>query len=311
MSTVDGLMGETEDIIDAMARLKGEGRPFALATVVRTEDLTSAKPGAKALVEADGRLHGWIGGGCTLGAVKRAASQALGDGRARLLRVRPKPDEGTDGADDDEALAEGRELHPSHCPSGGMVELFVEPILPRPTLVVMGTSPVGRALAGLAKGAGFSLALAALPEDQALVGEVDRRIEAFDLGALPGLSDSAVVVATQGKCDRDALAAALASGAGYVAFVGSRKKAEPLKAAMRERGLSAERVGALRAPAGLDIGAATPQEIALSILAEIVQQRRRAAVGSRVERLEIEGGEVESRAVSPVLGACETARDER
>ena len=304
-------MISSDDIIDVMARLKGEGRPFALATVVRTEELTSAKPGAKAVVLSDGGLHGWIGGGCTQGAVKRAAAQAIADGRARLLRVRPKPGEGESSRGDEEALANGRELEPSHCPSGGVVELFVEPILPRPMLVVMGASPVGRALAGLARGSGFSLTLAALPEDQALVVEADRRIEDFELGVLPGLGDSAVVVATQGKRDRDALAAALASGAPYVAFVGSRKKAETLKAAMRERGLTAEQVGGLLAPAGLDIGAATPQEIAVSILAEIVQHRRRAAAaGSRVEHLEIDGGEVESRAVSPALGACEAERNE-
>lgn len=291
----------SEDIFETMARLKGAGQAFALATVVRTEDLTSAKPGAKALIRGDGSLQGWVGGGCTLGAVKRAAAAALGDGRARLIRVRPK------ALLEAERAEAGVELHGSACPSGGTVELFVEPILPRPMLFVIGASPVGRALAALAKGSGFALTFLAPAEDQDLVAEADRRVEGFDLAGGAGLGDGAVVVATQGKGDREALAAALASGAPYVAFVGSRRKAETLKAAMRERGLPEDRVEALHAPAGLDIGAATPQEIALAILAEIVQARRRppeAPPEAAVELTEDAEGSVETRVVSPLLGSC-------
>ncbi len=105
----------SDDIIDCLARMKGDNQPFALATVVRTEDLTSAKAGAKAVIRADGSLIGWIGGGCTLGAVRQAAASALADGRARLLRVRPRPA--------DEPAPEGMEFHKSHCPSGGTVEV--------------------------------------------------------------------------------------------------------------------------------------------------------------------------------------------
>ncbi len=111
-----------EDIIDCMARMKGDGQPFALATVIRTEDATAAKAGAKAVVRADGTVVGWIGGGCTLGAVRKTAAQVLSDGQARLVRIRPK-----------ERLAQepveaGVELHKSACPSGGTVEVFVEPM---------------------------------------------------------------------------------------------------------------------------------------------------------------------------------------
>src|SRR3972149_1484751 len=132
-----------EDIIDCMARMKGDGQPFALATVIRTEDATAAKAGAKAVVRADGTGIGWVGGGCTLGAVRKAAAQALSDGRARLIRVRPKERLAEDPAE------AGVDLHKNACPSGGTVEVFIEPILPRPALIVVGASPVARAPAAL------------------------------------------------------------------------------------------------------------------------------------------------------------------
>ncbi len=290
-----------EDIIDCMARMKGDGQPFALATVIRTQDATAAKAGAKAVVRADGTVVGWIGGGCTLGAVRKAAAQVLSDGQARLVRIRPK-----------ERLAQepaeaGVELHKSACPSGGTVEVFVEPMLPRPALIVAGASPVGRALAELGRRAGFAVTVAALPEDQSGFADVDVRIDGFDLTQVPSAATAYVVVATQGKRDREALSAALACGAPYVAFVGSRKKAATLRTAMLELGLPAEQVDALHAPAGLDIGAATPDEIAVSILAEIVQERRmaaRAARPSAVQIEEIDGGSMESRIVSPMPGDC-------
>ena len=290
-----------EDIIDCMARMKGDGQPFALATVIRTEDATAAKAGAKAVVRADGAVVGWIGGGCTLGAVRKAAAQALSDGRARLIRVRPKERLGEDSAE------AGVELHKNACLSGGTVEIFVEPILARPALFVAGGAPVARALADLGRRSGFTLTVAALPEDQSGHAEADVRIEGFDLTDAPGIATGYVVVATQGKRDREALTAALSSGAPYVAFVGSRKKAETLRAALRDSGIPADQVDALHAPAGLDIGAATPEEIALSILAEIVQERRLAArrrSQPAVQVEEVDGGSMESRVVSPALGAC-------
>jgi xanthine dehydrogenase accessory factor len=291
-----------EDIIDCMARMKGDGQPFALATVIRTEDATAAKAGAKAIVRADGTLVGWIGGGCTLGAVRKAAAQALTDGRARLIRVRPK------GRLAEDPVETGVDLHKNACPSGGTVEVFIEPILPRPALVVAGASPVARALADIGHRAGFALTVAALSEDQPNFAAADARIEGFDLTQAPGIATGYVVVATQGKRDREALTAALSSGAPYVAFVGSRKKADSLRAAMAQMGVSAAQIETLHAPAGLDIGAATPEEIALSILAEIVRERRqavRAAHQPAVHVEEVEGGSMESRIVSPALGACQ------
>jgi xanthine dehydrogenase accessory factor len=290
---------DTEDIIDCMARMKGDKQPFALATVVRTEDATAAKAGAKAVIRADGSMVDWLGGNCTIAATKRTAARALADGRARLISVRPAERLADDVATDD------FELHKNNCPSGGSIDVFVEPILPRASLVVAGASPVARALVELGRGAGFAITVAALDEDQASFPEVDFRIQGFDLSAPPAGRIESVIVATQGKRDREALRAALSSDAGYVGFVGSRRKAETLTAALREDGIAPERIATLRSPAGLDIGAATPQEIALSIIAEIVELRRAAVDEPVVEVEEVEGGSFESRVVSPVLGACQ------
>jgi xanthine dehydrogenase accessory factor len=294
---------QSEDIIDCMARMKGDNQPFALATVVRTEDATAAKAGAKAVIRADGSMIGFLGGGCTLAATKKTAAAALADGRARLISVRPK-----ERLEDAAASAAGVELHRNNCPSGGTIDVFVEPVLPRPALVVAGASPVAKALASLGRRAGLAVTVAALAEDHAALEEADFRIEGFDLAAAPVARVDFVVVATQGRRDREALLAALSSPAPYVAFVGSRRKAETLKVAMREAGIADDRIAALHAPAGLDIGAATPEEIALSILAEIVALRRQSArreAGTPLQVEEVEGGSFESRIVSPALGACQ------
>jgi xanthine dehydrogenase accessory factor len=265
-------MDEAEDVVDCMTRMRGDRQPFAVATVVRTENATAAKAGAKAVIRADGSVIGWIGGGCAVGAARKAAAQALLDGKARLIRVRPE------GRAAEDALP-GVEYYLNSCASGGLIELFIEPVLPRPALVVAGASPTARALAELGRRLGFAVHVAALKEDLAGFETADDRLEGFDLAKLPRIGEAFVVVATQGKRDREALAGALASPAPYVAFVGSRRKAAVLTDALVAGGLNRATLARLKAPAGLDIGAATPEEIALSILAEIVQLRRRGIIG--------------------------------
>ena len=260
-----------EEIVETMARLMRVEEPFAVATVVRTVAAVAAKPGAKALIRSDGSMIGWVGGGCTRAAVEQAARRTLADGKARLIRVRPQA-----GADRDRAT-EGVEVHASSCPSGGTIDVFVEPMLPPPRLIVMGGSPAGRALSDLARRIGFAVTVAAPAAEQKGFVDVERRIEGFDLSAEPAAATSFVVVATQGRGDQAALSAALLSGARYVACIASRRKAAALKAGLIEDGMAPDRVARLRGPAGLDIGAITPEEIALAILADIVRERRRGA----------------------------------
>ena len=262
-------MSQTIDETMALiASLRQQGEEFCVVTVVRTANATSAKAGAKAVVLRDGAIRGFLGGGCVEGAVRRSAAAVLRDGRARLIRVKPK-DEVVAGVDVD-----GTELHRSFCPSGGTLDLFVEPMRRPPRLVIAGASPVAEALAGLAARLGYRIALAALAEDHTRFAEVAERIEGFDLAALGVREEDWVVVSTQGKRDREALAAALKSAARYVAFVGSRRKAEALAAQLRAQGIGEDRLAQLKAPAGLDIRAIEPGEIALSILAEIIARRR-------------------------------------
>jgi xanthine dehydrogenase accessory factor len=260
-----------QEIVEAMARLIRVEEPFALATVVRTVAAVAAEPGAKALIRRDGAMIGWIGGGCTRAAVEQAARRTLADGKARLIRVRPQAE-----ADHDQAT-DGVEVHASGCPSGGTVDVFVEPMLPPPRLIVMGGSPAGCALSDLARRIGFAVTAAAPAAEQKGFVDVERRIDGFDLGAEPAAATSFVVVATQGRGDRAALGAALRSEARYVACIASRRKAAVLKARLIEDGMAPDRVARLRGPAGLDIGAITPEEIALAILADIVRERRRGA----------------------------------
>jgi xanthine dehydrogenase accessory factor len=259
---------ETDDVVDCMARMRGEQLPFAVATIVRTEDATAAKAGARAVIRADGSVVGWIGGGCALGAARKAAAEALGDGKARLIRVRPE-------ARSAEDRLPGIQYYANRCASEGVIEIFVEPMLPKPVLLVAGASPTARALAELGRTLGFAVAVAALPEDLDAFAAADLRIAGFDLGQLARLAEAFVVVATQGKRDREALGSALASAAPYVAFVGSRKKAASLTQALVAGGLPAAALSRLRSPAGLDLGGLTPAEIALSVLAEITLLRRR------------------------------------
>jgi xanthine dehydrogenase accessory factor len=266
-------MNHPDDILDTISTRKSSGVPFALATVVRTVAATAAKAGAKAVILPDGTIsEGWIGGGCARAAVLKAARDALADGKSRLVSVQP-PD-----ALDGQGLNAGEEqggvrFAKNMCPSEGTMDIFVEPVLPRPRVVICGSSPVAVAIADLAKRSGFAVTVCAPAPEQLAFADADRRIEGF---ALP-VDESAtryVVVSTQGRGDEAALAAALAVDVDYVAFVGSRKKADALKAALAQRGISGERLSQLKAPAGLDLGAITPDEIAISILAEIVAVRR-------------------------------------
>ncbi len=266
-------MGRPTDILEIIASRKSAGEPFALATVVRTVSATAAKAGAKAVILPDGSIsEGWIGGGCARAAVLKAAKDALADGRSRLVSVQP-PDALDEQGVKAGAEQEGVRFAKNMCPSQGTMDIFVEPVLPRPQVVICGSSPVAVAVADFAKRAGFAVTVCAPAAEQFAFNEADRRIEGY---ALPVEEGGAryVVVSTQGRGDEAALLAALAVDADYVAFVGSRKKAEALKATLAERGVGAERLAKLKAPAGLDLGAITPDEIAISIVAEIVAVRR-------------------------------------
>jgi xanthine dehydrogenase accessory factor len=267
-------MSKPVDVLDELNALKASGEPFAIATVVRTVALTAAKAGAKALIRRDGTMSaGWIGGGCARAAVLDAAREALNDGRPRLVSVQPGDALQERGVEAGQSR-DGVEFARNMCPSRGTMDVFVEPVLPRPELLVCGATPIAVALADLGRRLGFRVAVAAPAGDHGRFTDIDTAIPGYDLSQLAA-DERYIVVATQGRGDETALAAALSAPARHVAFIGSHLKAAALRASLAAKGTDVARLAALRSPAGLDIGAVTPEEIALSILAEIVEVRRR------------------------------------
>ncbi|MEJ6392598.1 XdhC family protein [Gymnodinialimonas sp. 2305UL16-5] len=251
----------SDDLAEAAQELRAKDEPFAFATIVRTAGSTAAKPGAKALLSADGTiLHGWLGGGCTRGAVKRAAVQALQDGKPQLVSVAPEDLLAERGVSAGQEV-DGTRFARNGCPSRGTVDIFIEPCLPMPQLVVLGASPVARALTDLAPQFHW-----AVTEDTPLPAE------------RPAHQQRVIVIATQGQGDMDALQAALSTVPDYVAFVGSARKFNVLAGKLAAKGVDQSLIDAVKAPAGLDLGAVTPEEIALSILAELLAVRRKSMV---------------------------------
>ena len=239
------------------------GESFAVATVVRYEAPISGKPGDRAIIFADGEVWGWIGGGCAKPAVIKEALKAMEDGRPRLVRLSAESSE-----------QEGIVAYNMTCHSGGAMDVYIEPVLPKPHVLIMGRSPVGKALARLAKAISYTVSVASPEVNAESFPKMDRLQADLSLSDLKVGPNTFIVVSTQGECDENALENALRTDAGYVAFVASRTKAAKVLQYLGERGVSQERLSRVKAPAGIDIGARSPEEIAVSILAEIVQLNR-------------------------------------
>ena len=261
------------DLFAAAQRLQQQGEPYALVSVVRTEAPASARPGDKALVTAQGIVHGWIGGGCAQPAVLHTVRQALEDGCARLIRIAPASAE---VARDPQALVSDALEFGMSCHSGGTIELFIDPILPPTRLVVIGDSPVALAIAGLAPRVGLPVTVIARGADSRRFADASQVIDGDEAEAVaaqvpPG---SLVVVATQGRRDLQGLRVALALKALKVWLVASARKAQVLRELLIAAQYDPHAVNAIVAPAGQPIGARTPEEIALSVLASVVAVRR-------------------------------------
>ncbi len=267
-----------DELLAVAADLQRRGEPFALATVVRCERPTSAKPGAKALIRADGTVSGWVGGACAEPVVVREALAALRDGQPRLVGLVGDAARGP-------GRTEGMLEYPMTCHSGGTLEIYVEPYLTKPLLLIVGHGPVVETLAALGRAAEYAV----------VVMEDDLREVARAHALTPRVS---VVVATHGDADEEALEQILRSDAGYVSLVASRRRATVIVESLRHRGVPLERLGRLKAPAGLDIGAVSPSEIAVSILAEIIQHHR----GPKQAELLAAASAATTEAVDPICG---------
>ena len=258
----------TDDIFATAARLRSDRTPFVMATVVASYPPQSVRPGAKAIVRADGAIHGWVGGGCVQPVVRQESADALADGRPRLVRMNA----GTGGGETATSHGDVRE-YPMTCQGEGGIEIYLEPVLAAPRLVLLGHTPVVQSLARLGAELGFEVIIgsAAVPPDLFPPGV---RVMT-DIPAALASADATtyVVVGTMGAGDEAALAAAAASAAPYVGLVASRKKARYLIDYVRAEGIAGEQLARVKFPAGLDLGGMSASEIALSVLAEIVQRK--------------------------------------
>lgn len=232
------------DVWDESLELKAREEPFVLATVVAYKRPQSAKPGSRAIIKSDGSMVGWVGGGCVQPIVLREAQLALRSGQPKLITISPDS-----GHDDD---WEGVESYRMTCEGGGSLEIYLEPFLPKPELLIVGDSPVAQTVAQLGEMLDFQVTT-----DASRISE-----------------RTYVVVATMGNRDEEGLLSVLGSKPRYFGLVASNKKSKALFEYAREKGYTDEQIGRVKCPAGLELGAETMEEIALSVIAEIIQLRR-------------------------------------
>jgi xanthine dehydrogenase accessory factor len=252
------MAGDSWGVLEQAAELARRGEPFALATVVWRQGPSSSKEGSRAIITADGEVHGWIGGACAEPAVIREARRVVESGEARLLLLGSAEQFGG-------AVPEGMAVVPISCQSEGALEVYIEPVLPAPRLVVVGSSPMAQTLAKLAQTLGWHTDL----------------IDGGDFTTQDADLRSMVVVATQGHNDEAVLERAVAARPAYLGLVGSQKRGTAVLGYLAERGVPAEQLDRVRVPAGLDLGSTTHSEIAVAILAELVQLRASGAMAAQ------------------------------
>jgi len=262
------------DVFEQIAALRREGQSFAVATVVARRAPVSAHLGDRALVFADGRMEGFVGGACSHEIIRQQALEALRTRCSRLVSIRPE-------AGDAVASTSEHVVVPMTCVSEGAVDVYVEPFVQARRLVVVGATPVAESLARLARSMNYEVVRAVeererhdIEREAATLGVTVVTLDALEAMVQPrgaGNADVAAVVASQGHYDEEALEIVLKCRVLYVGLVASSKRGATLRALLERRGVPG--VAAIRSPAGLDLGARTPPEVALSILGEIVQVR--------------------------------------
>ena len=259
-------------VLERASELARSGQAFALATVVWRQGPSSGQLGSRAIITAGGEVHGWIGGACAEPVVIREAQQVITDGEPRLLLLGTPDQFG-------ETVPEGMTVVPIACQSEGALEVFIEPVQSAPRLVIVGRSPMAQTLAALADALGWRTALLDGPDFSA--ADADER--------------SMVVVASQGHGDEEAVEQAVLARPAYLGLVASQRRGAAVLGYLADRGLPKDQLDRVRAPAGLDLGRTSHREIAVAVLAELVQLR---AAG------EIPGGTVGAGATS--TGATST-----
>jgi len=249
--------------IEKSQELIDQGKPFVVALVVNYEGPISGKPGDRAIVTEDGKLWGWVAGGCSQSIIVEEALGVMKTGTSKLIKITPE----------EEGLNDKVMKRKMTCHSGGTLDVYLEPVIPKPLLVILGDSAVAQKLTLLGKAL-----------DYTIVDSLEDRPP----------KNSFVVVATQGNGDEEALEKALSISPVYLGFIASGKKAKAVREILSSRGIPRENLDIIKAPAGLDIKARSPEEIALSILAEIVLTQREISTDIEPEKVE--------KAIDPICG---------
>jgi xanthine dehydrogenase accessory factor len=252
-------------ILEKAGALLAQNAPFALATVVRRERPTSGEPGDKAIITEDGEFLGWIGGSCAQPTVLQEAKKAIADGEPRLVVLTPNLDE---------EAREGVELYRMTCYSGGTMEIYIEPYLPAPQLLVCGASPAAEALVKIGAAVGFNVVLIDPSGTEEKFSAADMVLPQIDPDRLGAVRERFAVVATNGNWDKEAIRGLLPLSPDYLGVVASKKRFQQIRKDLRDAGVAPEKLDLIRCPAGIAMPARTFPEVALSIIAEIVSLRR-------------------------------------
>jgi xanthine dehydrogenase accessory factor len=259
-----------KEIIDVVMEMRARREPFAVATVVETAGSSSAKTGAKAVIDRDGHVvAGWVGGGCAESTTCHAALECMKSGQTTVIDIDLN----------DELLGAGM-------PCGGSMRVYVEPMLPKPTLWIMGHGRVAECVCLLGDLMGFTVVVNDPMADRDRYPAAARLIsDDINYSQLTPVADDFVVIATQHKGDHQSMKQALSSRAGYIALIASRKRSRLVLDYLRQEGFDDAAMARVWAPAGIDLGARTPEEIALSVISEIVMKRRAGSGAHMRDRL--------------------------
>ena len=254
-----------DHIFEQLEELRSQDRNAAVAVVVNRKAPTSGKPGDKALITEEGDVHGWIGGGCTKGIVIKEAIASLKDQKPRLVKIAPGAETRTD--------QQGVKTYGMMCQSEGSVDVYIEPMIPASKIFIFGRSHIAKALCEIGAAAGYEMTVISDLSEHEMFPKARKfhALTGFEVGQLR--STDFVVVCTQGEDDEKSLEAAVSSEANYVAFVSSHRKANAIFRSLKKNGTPIEKLAQVKTPAGLDLNAKSPQDVAISILAQIVQAK--------------------------------------
>lgn len=285
-----------DDFLHDTEQLKKKNEPFAIAQVVRREAPSSGKVGDKAVINKYGEIIGWIGGGCVKGIIVKEAEDALKTGEARLVKI---------GKSLIPSKQEGVSEYKMTCQSEGTIEVIIEPVLPAPHLVVIGSTAISKALVKMAKIAGYRITGVAQDANLNTFEKVDELITQLNLSNVKTTPASFLVVITQGEGDEKALIEALQKECAYLGFVASKKKMVSIKEYLTNSGIDKKKIETIVSPAGIDIKAKKPGEVAISILAQIIQIQNNLPASATFERFETikeDGGKSPVYYINPVCG---------